>query len=959
MFLAPAGEPQARTVEFKRLEESYLREANWKRWGPYLAERQWATVREDYSADGAVWQHLPFEESHARAYRWGEDGLMGFTDRECRLCLGVALWNGNDPILKERLFGLTGPQGNHGEDVKERYWYLDGSPSHSYNKAAYHYPQAAFPYDRLREENARRDKTDLEFEIDDTGVFDGDRFFDVVTEYAKAAPNDLLMRVTVTNRGPDRATCHVLPQLWFRNTWTWGCEHEGCSGRPVVFAETGELGRRTAGHGGGGADPPRDQVWQLRHDTLGPFTCFVGDGPDGTPPRPLFTENETSTDVLYGDPEPSPHTKAAFHQQVVGGDPQACNPELVGTKAAAWHEISLAAGESATVRLRLCGHVDSTGATLPVPETCASALGEDFDAVFRDRIADCDAYYDSIIPAHVDDEQRLVSRQAYAGLLWTKQFYHYIVRVWLEGDPKMPDPPKQRMEGRNRDWAGHFYARDVLSMPDKWEYPWFAAWDTAFHMIPFCRVDPWFAKGQLELLLREWYMHPNGQIPAYEFAFGDVNPPVHAWAAWRVYKMTAPRGQRDRRFLASCFQKCLLNFTWWVNRKDPNGENIFAGGFLGLDNIGVFDRSQKLPGDATLAQSDGTAWVAFYCLTMLEMALELADCESHEAAAYQDMASKFFEHFVLIVDAANRLGGDQTPLTGGSVIPTPSAAEGVEADGAAEQDSGEGGSNRGLWDSRDGFYYDHLRIDGQHQPLRVRSLVGLIPLAAVAALDRDQIDRLPGFKSRMEWFLRHRPDLADHVVLTERRDTPRGGCTERSDGVLLLAMPSEEQLRQVLKYLFDETEFLSPYGIRSMSRYHQDHPFELDLHGQAYEVAYAPAESTTRMFGGNSNWRGPIWFPTAYLLIEALQRYHHFYGDSLTVRVPTQGGPEMNLLEASLELERRMTRLCRPDAEGRTLFHEYFHADNGRGCGASHQTGWTALIAKMIQRPPLTVEADA
>ncbi|MEM8737143.1 MAG: glucosidase [Planctomycetota bacterium] len=881
----PRPNAHADTPEHRRLREDAAREKNWKRWGPYLAERQWGTVREDYSADGDCWNYFPHDHARSRAYRWGEDGLLGFTDRQCRLCFSLALWNGHDAILKERLFGLTGPEGNHGEDVKEQYWYLDSTPTHSYAKAVYRYPQAAFPYDQLVAENKKRNKGDLEYELADTGVFDDRRYFDVQAEYAKADANDLLIRVTVTNAGPDPASLHVLPTLLFRNTWVWGCEHEGCFMRPDMRA-----------HG------ERPGVVVTDHETLGRFTWAAGPHPDtGETPELLFTENHTNHAKLFGSENRSKWHKDAFHRHVVDGETDAVNPRKYGTKTAAVYKLDLAPGESRVLRLRLfeSGAVDDGRAV--------EAAG--FDAVFADRLAEANAFYDTVIPDTVRDECQTTSRQAYAGLLWTKQFYHYIIDAWMNGDPDMTTPPAARQDGRNHDWP-HLFARDILSMPDKWEYPWFAAWDTAFHMLPFCRVDPQFAKNQLELFLREWYMHPNGQIPAYEFAFGDVNPPVHAWAVWRVYKMTAPRGQRDRRFLASCFQKLLLNFTWWVNRKDPHGNHLFAGGFLGLDNIGVFDRSQALPGDRQLIQADATAWMAFYCNTMLSMALELADSDdSPEAKAYSDMASKFFEHFVAIADAINGLGDE------------------------------------GLWDEADGIYYDQLRTQDQSEPIRVRSLVGLMPLIAVETFRRDRIERLPGFKKRMDWFLKYRDDLSNGIAFMDTDCATDPG----HDDLLLLAMPSRERLERVLTYLLDEDEFLSPHGIRSVSKFHEKKPYTLDLDGQKLSVAYTPGESDTLMFGGNSNWRGPVWFPINYLLVEALQRYDHFYGDTFTVECPTGSGNRMTLRQVAQEIERRLATLCEPDEEQRVLFYEYFHGDTGRGLGASHQTGWTALVAKCIE----------
>ena len=882
-------------AEYLRLAEDTARKENWKRWGPYLAERQWATVREDYSPGGTVWDYFPHDHARSRTYRWGEDGLLGITDRECRLCFALALWNGRDPILKERLFGLTGPEGNHGEDVKEEYFYLDATPTASYLKALYKYPQAEFPYARLVEENGRRGLNDPEFELVDTGIFNEGRYFDVVAEYAKRAPDDILIRVTVTNRGPDAAELHLLPTVWFRNTWSWGCTHEGCSLKPRI--EQTQPGRL-----------------ELQHETLGRYVLEINPGPDGAMPPVLFTDNETNLARLYGVENPSVFVKDAFHEFVVHGKTDAVNPKGWGTKAAPHYRLRLGSGESQTVRLRLCSRTSTPG------ETTTSEC----DAVFADRIREADEFYDSIAPAKLSPAERNVVRQGYAGLLWSKQFYHYVVADWLKGDPNMPQPPPERLRGRNVEWS-HLYSRDIFSMPDKWEYPWFAAWDLAFHTLLFARVDPAFAKHQLTVLLREWYLHPNGQLPAYEFAFGDVNPPVHAWAVWRVYKISACAGDRDRDFLESAFQKLLLNFTWWVNRKDADGKNLFSGGFLGLDNIGVFDRSKPLPGGGTLQQADGTAWMAFYCLTMLSMAMELAWDEGRIRPAYEDMASKFFEHFIQIADAMNSLGGT------------------------------------GLWDEADGVYYDQLEFDHTVVPLKTRSLVSLLPLIAVAVLEEDTIRRLPGFAKRLDWFLKHRGDLARHIAYCDR-DCPEG------HRLRLLAIPSRDRLVRLLRYLFDEEEFLSPFGIRSLSKYHAEHPYVFTAGGQEYRVEYAPGESRTGLFGGNSNWRGPVWFPVNYLLVEALERYYHFYGDSLKVECPTGSGRRLNLQQASREIAQRLTRLFLPDAEGRrpchgddrrfqsdphwrdlVLFHEYFHAETGQGLGASHQTGWTALVIRHLE----------
>ncbi len=883
------------TAEQERLARAHARLENWQRWGPYLSERQWGTVREDYSAEGNAWESFTHDQARSRAYRWGEDGLLGITDRECRLCFALALWNGRDPILKERLFGLTNAEGNHGEDVKEEYFYIDSTPTHAYMKGLYRYPQAAYPYDQLVAENRRRGVQDPEFELRDTGVFDGNRFFDVVVEYAKASPDDVLIRITVENRGPESALLHLLPTLWFRNTWSWGCKHEGCSLKPrISLAENGLL--------------------QTAHETLGTLSFRYGPSPAGTLPPVLFTDNETNIHRLYGELGQARPAKDAFHDCVVEGDESAVSAKPHGTKAAPHHVLHLNAGASAQVRLRLTGGAAED----------ADALGPAFDEVFALRIREADAFYASVLSRDMADDARTVARQAYAGLLWSKQFYHHITRDWLEGDPNLPPPPEKRKQGRNAEWE-HLFCRDVLSVPDKWEYPWFAAWDLAFHMIPFARIDPEFAKAQLLLLLREWYMHPNGQIPAYEYAFDDVNPPVQAWAAWRVYKISAPCGQRDHAFLERSFQKLLLNFTWWVNRKDTNGRNLFSGGFLGLDNIGVFDRSKPLPAGGTLEQADGTAWMAFYCLTMMSMALELAREESASRDAHEDMASKFFEHFIQISDAMNSLGGC------------------------------------GLWDGDDGFYYDQIQVDhGAPVPLKVRSMVGLLPLIAVAVLEQEKIDLLPGFKKRFDWFIANRPDLARHISWTH------ADCCSGQNR-WLLAIPSKERLTRVLRYLLDESEFLSPHGIRSLSRHHAEHPYVFEACSQASRVAYVPGESDSRMFGGNSNWRGPVWFPVNYLLVEALEIYHHYYGDTFRVECPTGSGNLLTLQEVADEIARRLARLFLPDAHGRrpyegkhdsgdrnlVLFHEYFDGDTGRGLGASHQTGWTALVTRCLENVTL------
>ena len=881
-------------TEHDRLDADARRAQNWKRWGPYLSERQWGTVREDYSASGDCWRYFPHDSARSRAYRWGEDGLLGICDRECRLAFSLALWNGEDAILKERLFGLTGPEGNHGEDVKECYYYLDATPTGSYLRAAYKYPQRAFPYHDLVAENRRRGRHEPEYELVDTGVFDHDRYFDVTAEYAKASPDDICIRLTVANRAGEDSTIHLLPTLWFRNVWSWGREGERYPPKPRLS---------------------RDGAARVvaEHATLGRFVLDADIASCGARPTLLFTENDTNTARIFGSPNSSPFVKDSFHDYVVAGNSDAVNPLEAGTKAAAYYILTVPAHGERVITLRLRQQSDAI----------SSGTGDDFHQIFADRIAEADAFYADRIPGPLSDDEQRVARQAYAGLLWSKQFYHYAVREWLDGDPVTAPPPLSRRVGRNAEW-GHAYHADILSMPDKWEYPWFAAWDLAFHMIPMATIDPHFAKHQLTLLLREWYMHPNGQLPAYEFSFGDVNPPVHAWAAWRVYKMTGAKGDRDRVFLARVFQKLLINFTWWVNRKDLEGRNLFSGGFLGLDNIGVFDRSQALPAGGRLEQADGTAWMAFYCNTMLAIALELAS----EDPAYEDVASKFFEHFVAITDAMNTLGGS------------------------------------GLWNEDDGFYYDQLHLNGTQTALRIRSLVGLAPLFACEIIDDDVIDKLPGFRKRMDWFLRNRPDLGRHIAYMEKPAT--GDALGRS--LRLLAIPSRDRLERVLRRLLDESEFLSPYGIRSVSRAHKNEPYVFRHGGDERRIDYDPAESTSGLFGGNSNWRGPIWFPMNYLLVEALERYGHFYGDSLLVECPTGSGHMMTLDQVARELSARLTRIFLADKEGHrpchggnsryasdphwrklVLFHEYFHGDNGRGMGASHQTGWTALVVRCIE----------
>ncbi|MGH7770317.1 MAG: MGH1-like glycoside hydrolase domain-containing protein, partial [Candidatus Binatia bacterium] len=852
---------------------------------------QWGTVREDYSPHGTVWDSFSHDQARSRAYRWGEDGLAGISDRHQYICFALSLWNGRDPILKERLFGLTGNEGNHGEDVKEYYFYLDSTPTHSYMKYLYKYPHNEFPYAQLVEENRRHGKNSPEFELIDTGVFDDDRYFDVFVEYAKASPEDILIRIEALNRGPEAAELQLLPTIWFRNTWSWGLDPR----RP----------RLSRGRAVEGVVPI-----ELGHEYYGKRWLYAEGNPE-----PLFTENETNRRRLWGVENGSPHLKDGINDYVVNGAKAAVNAAGSGTKAASRYRLKIEPGESAVVKLRL---TDKDMASSPT-----RLFSADFDRVFAERRAEADQFYASIAPRSLGADAKNVMRQAFGGLLWSKQFYHYDVPRWLRGDPAGPEPPAERAGGRNHEWT-HLYNADVISMPDKWEYPWYAAWDLAFHCIPLALVDSDFAKEQLSLMLREWYMHPNGQLPAYEWAFGDVHPPVHAWAAWRVYKMEKKRrGRGDRQFLEGVFHKLLLNFTWWVNRKDTEGRNVFQGGFLGLDNIGVFDRSAPLPTGGYIEQSDGTSWMGMYCLNMLAIALELA----RENRAYEGLASKFFEHFVYICRAMNNIGD-----------------EGLD-----------------LWNPHDGFYYDVLHLPGgRHFPLKVRSMVGLIPLFASETLDSEVIDALPGFKRRMQWFLENRPELSEHVE------------TETTDDLRVrrfLSLANRHRLRRVLGIMLDENEFLSPHGIRALSRVHREHPYMLAINGGQYRVDYEPAESSTGLFGGNSNWRGPIWFPVNFLLIESLQKFHYYLGDDFKVECPAGSGKMLTLWEVAGEISQRLMRIFlrgddgkRPvfggtakfhnDPHWRDLipFHEYFHGDNGAGIGASHQTGWTGLVAKLIQQ---------
>jgi hypothetical protein len=864
--------------------------APWYRWGPYLAERQWGTVREDYSPDGAAWDSFPHDHARSRAYRWGEDGLLGICDDHGLLCFALTLWNGADPILKERLFGLTGPEGNHGEDVKEYYFFLDSTPTHSYMKALYKYPQRPFPYADLVAENRRRGRSDPEFELFDTGVFRDHRYFDVTVEYAKAGPEDIVIRIAAANRGPDPAPIHLLPTLWFRNTWAWGRD----SRRPGVRAVLDESPARRRG---------ASRLIHARHPDLGEYWLAC----DGAPAL-LFTENETNFRRLWNVANRAAYVKDGIHRAVVAGETEAVNPDGAGTKVGAHYAATVAPGETHVVLLRLSKHRPS-------------APFADAAEVLTTRQAEADAFYGRLGAEGMSDDARLVQRQAFAGLLWSKQFYHYNVEQWLTGDPAGPPPPGPHTTGRNTAWR-HLNNADVLSMPDTWEYPWYAAWDLAFHCIPLAMVDPEFAKQQLLLLMRVWYMHPNGQLPAYEWAFGDVNPPVHAWAAWRVYKIDRRMtGRPDRAFLERAFHKLLLNFTWWVNRKDAEGRNVFQGGFLGLDNIGVFDRSQPLPTGGHIDQADGTAWMGMFCLNMLAIALELA----RKNRVYEDVATKFFEHFLYIAGALNNLGGEGIPL----------------------------------WNEEDEFFYDVLHLpDDSFQTLKVRSVVGLLPLLAVETIEPDLLATLPDFRSRMAWFLEHRSDLAG---LVSRWQDP--GIGERR----LLALVRGHRMKRVLTRMLDPEEFLGDHGIRAVSRYHAEHPFVVQVNGRSYQVGYEPGESRSGLFGGNSNWRGPVWFPINFLLIEALQKFHHYYGDDFLVECPTRSGAKLTLWGVANDLSRRLTHIFLREGNGRrpvfgthdvfqtdphwrdlVPFHEYFHGDTGAGVGASHQTGWTALVAKLL-----------
>lgn len=879
------------TAEHQRLAAANSNKRDWKMWGPYVSERAWGTVREDYSADGDAWNFFTHDQARSRAYRWNEDGLAGISDDKQYLCFGLALWNGYDPILKERMFGLSGPEGNHGEDVKEYYFYLDSTPTHSYMKMLYKYPQREFPYEDLVTENRRRDFHDYEYELMDTGILSDERYFDVFVTYAKADTEDILIQIEIVNRAPEAADCHVLPTLWFRNTWSWGFENG-----PMKDIE--HKPQMTQSEHSNGAS-----VVQAKHPALNDYFLYAENAPDF-----IFTENETNLKRLFNSPNHTPYVKDAFHRCVINGEAEAVNPAQEGTKTAALYHHTLQSGETYVVRLRLSTHSH----VRPF---------DDFASVLDMRQREADEFYASMQNPHLNADERSIQRQALAGLLWSKQLFYYDVEQWISGDPDSP-APQSRLNGRNHEWR-HLNNFDVISMPDKWEYPWYAGWDLAFHCIPLAMVDAEFAKQQIILLTREWYMHPNGQLPAYEWMFGDVNPPVHAWAAMKVYEMDAhQQGKPDTAFLKRIFNKILLNFTWWVNRKDAEGRNIFQGGFLGLDNISLFDRSAPLPTGGYINQSDCTAWMGFYCLTMLDIAIELAK----DDPSYEDMAVKFFEHFLAIAVAIS----------------------GVNHNGT------------GLWDEEDGFFYDVLRLpDGSIFPLKVRSLVGLMPMMAVETIGQSTLTKLTDFARSMKWMLEHRPHLTGNIAAIE---------IEGYGNAVLCAIPTRERLIQVLRYMLDENEFLSEYGIRSISKVHEK-PYSVTFGGQTFSINYQPAESQSGLFGGNSNWRGPIWFPINYLLIEALRRYYRYYGDELKVECPTGSGIMLNLKEVADELSRRLARIFLRNANNQRplyggqqtfqnnpqwrdyiLFHEYFQGNNGAGLGASHQTGWTGLIADLIQR---------
>jgi len=888
-------------AEQLRLAENKPHPEPWHFWGPYLAERAWGTVREDYSANGDAWNYFPHDHARSRTYRWNEDGIGGISDYKGRLCFAFAFWNEHDPFLKERIFGVSGPEGNHGEDVKELYWYVDSTPSHSFMRMVYRYPQSRFPYEELVAQSGARSKMEGEFEIWNTTALAENRYFDVEIEYAKADPHDILIRVSAKNCGPESAPLHLLPTIWFRNTWSW----DRAQPKPTLH-------KTAKGHAA---------VITASHTVLGNYDLFC-DSPDDL----FFTENESNSERLWGIPNSTPFVKDSINDRIVSGKIDHVNSAGFGTKAAAYYKFNIPAKETTSIQLRLT-RASANKKTNNEPFA-------DFEEIFTKRRAEADEFYGEIAPSSLTEEQRAVQRQAFAGLLWSKQFYHYIVDQWLDGDPDQPPPPDERKHGRNSGWR-HLYNERVMSMPDKWEFPWYASWDLAFHCIPLALVDVQFAKAQLDLIVREWYQHPNGKVPAYEWNFDDVNPPVLAWAAWRVYQIERKKtGKGDRAFLETIFHKMLIAFTWWVNSKDSEGKNIFQGGFLGLDNIGVFDRNAQFPDGTHLEQSDGTSWMGMFCLNLMRIAIELAS-ENH---VYENIATKFFEHFLSIAAAMNKLCG-----------------KGV-----------------GLWDEEDEFYYDVLHTPGgRNLPLRVRSLVGLMPLLAVETVQWQLIEALPGFKSRLEWYLEYRPDLAS---LVSRWQEP--GMKE----LRLVALTRGHRMKCLLRRMLDPEEFLSDYGVRSLSKFHQAHPYSITVRGEEKIVSYEPAESQTGIFGGNSNWRGPVWLPINYLLIESLQQFHHYYGDDFKVECPTGSGKLMHLKEVANELSNRLIKIWLRDENGerafarasryetvgdavsvsgkptasptgtRYLFHEYFHGDIGAGLGASHQTGWTGLVAKLIQQ---------
>jgi hypothetical protein len=879
-------------AELQRLAEDKAGRANWRLWGPYLSERQWGTVREDYSADGSAWNYFPHDHARSRAYRWGEDGLAGFSDDKQFLCLSLALWNGKDPILKERLFGLINSEGNHGEDVKELYYYLDATPSQSYLKMLYKYPQSAYPYAQLVEENRKRGVNQPEFELLDSGLFDQDKYFDVFMEYAKRAPDDVLMKITAWNRGGESAAISLLPHLSFRNTWTWSEDGE----KPLMFK----------------ADSSAPRI-ELQHPKLGNYYLeYEGE------PVPLFTENETNAKKIFGkDASAGTFFKDAFHDYVVEGKESSVNPAQRGTKAGLLYRLEVPAGDSVSISLRL------RQADRP-----AFLTGTEMEKDFSRAKQEADDFYASLQAEMESEDAKSVQRQAYAGLIWSKQYYHFNVQTWLDGDPGQPKPPETRKEGRNSEWL-HLVNGEVISMPDKWEYPWYAAWDLAFHCVAFSEIDSEFAKGQLLLLLREWYMHPNGQLPAYEWELGDVNPPVHAWAAFRVFEIDRkkqreidPNHAGDLKFLARVFQKLLVNFTWWVNRKDHLGRNIFQGGFLGLDNIGCFDRSKPLPMGGLINQADGTSWMAMYCLNLGRISIELA----MEDDGYEDIATKFLEHFLAIAGAIN----------------------------------GVGDLSLGLWDEEDQFYYDQLSLpDGSRRSISIQSLVGLIPLLAVEVLRPGTLKKLPNFASRLDWYLAHKPELA---ALISNWKVPGEGDRH------LLSLLRGHRMKALLKRMLDETQFLSDFGVRSVSKAHDRKPYQFDPGDPSYTVAYWPGESRSGLFGGNSNWRGPIWMPINFLIVEALQKFYYYYGDDFKVECPSGSGIMLTIQQVAQEISGRLTRLVLKGPDGQrpvlkyhskmatdphfkdyVLFHEYFHGETGQGLGASHQTGWTGLLAKLLQ----------